>query len=157
MDDELVRGLRYMTAQLAVLSAAVHATVAAPRLSAALVSGSVPRLATLLFVLAVAGIVAGILAVRFELASRRTVYALGLVLMLGQVLGWIAYHNYALLGGHTHGSYSILSNTWGHFVGDPVEAAAKTAETLAALLLVVLLRVDTDGGLTAGERAPQSA
>lgn len=157
MDDALVRGLRYMTAQLAVLSAAVHAAVAAPRLSAAFTSGTVPRLATLLFVLAAAGILAGILAVRLRLAPRRTVYALGLLLMLGQVLGWVAYHNLALLGGHTHGSYSILSNTWAHFVGDPVEAAAKTAETLAAVLLVVLLRVDAEPGLAAGSRAPWSA
>jgi hypothetical protein len=157
MDDGLVRGLRYMTAQLAVLSAAVHAAVAVPRLSAALTSGSLPRLATLLFVLAIAGILAGILAVRFRLAPRRTVYALGLLLMLGQVGGWVAYHNLSLLGGHSHGSYSVLSNTAAHFFADPVEAAAKTAETLAAALLVVLLRVDTEGGLTAGLALPRSA
>jgi hypothetical protein len=157
MDDGLVRGLRYMTAQLAVLSAAVHGAVAVPRLSAALASGSVPRVATLLFVLAIAGIVAGIVAVRFRLVSRRTVYALGLLLMLGQVGGWVAYHNLALLGGHSHGSYSVLSNTAAHFLGDPVEAAAKTAETLAAVLLVVLLRVDTEGGLTATLPAARSA
>jgi len=144
MDEDLVRGLQYMTAQLAVLLAAVHLVVALPRLSAALVSGTVPRPSTLLFVLAAAGVVAGLVGFASGTLSHRTVYHLGLVIMVGQVVGWFVYHNLGLFGfGHSHGS-ALLANTYEHFVGDPVEAAAVTAEAMAAAFLFVLLQTDPE-------------
>lgn len=141
MDEDLVRGVQVMVAQLAFLSAAIHAAVVARRLPSAIASGTIPRPATVLISLAVLGIVAGVVAFRYELAPRRTVYWFGIVLMLGQVVGWLTYHNLELLGfGHSHGNplWSVLE----HVEADVVEATAKVAELLAAAGLALLLRGD---------------
>ena len=149
MDEDLVRGLWYMTVQLAVLSAAVHVVVAAPRLAAALASGTTPRIATLLFVAAVAGVVTAAVGHRTGLLAPRTAYALLLAVMAGQALGWLVYHNLDLLGfGHSHGG-SLLANTAAHFVRDPLEAAAVSAEVMATAFLLALLRADAAGGTDA--------
>jgi hypothetical protein len=154
MDDDLVRGAWYMTVQLAVLSAAVHAVVAAPRLAAALTSGTTPRVATLLFVLAVAGVAVALVGHRTGLLPVRTAYALLLAVMAGQALGWLVYHNLDLLGfGHSHGG-SLLANTYAHFVADPLEAAAVSAEVMATALLLALLRADADDGRTRTDADP---
>ena len=136
-----MRALQVMVAQLAFLSVAIHAVVVAPRLRAVFVSGVFPRLATVLLVLAIAGTVAGVVAFRYDLAPRRLVYWFGVALMLGQVVGWLVYHNLDLLGfGHSHGN--VLWSVLAHFEADAVEGAAKLAEALAAVGLLVLLRVD---------------
>lgn len=136
-----MRGVQVMVAQLAFLSAAIHTLVVVRRLPSVIASGTVPRLATILLALAVLGVVAGVVAFRYELASRRTVYLFGIALLLGQVLGWLAYHNLELLGfGHSHGD--PLLSVLAHVEADAVEATAKLAELLAAAGLALLLRAD---------------
>ncbi|MFC5970693.1 hypothetical protein ACFPYI_05040 [Halomarina salina] len=145
MDDDLLHGLHLLLLQLVALDAVVHLDSIWRNLVAVGASGEVPRLATVLIALSICGIVAGVVAFRVDLVSRRTLYLLGIAFMLAQLLGWFLYHNVAAPGfGHSHGSglLAVFDSTVEHLTQDPLEGIAKVTETLALLLLVVLLRVD---------------
>jgi hypothetical protein len=145
MDDDLVKGLHLLLLQLVALDAVVHLDVIWGRLVAAATSGVMPRTATLLLLLAILGIVAGVVAFRVDLVSRRTLYLLGAAFMFAQVAGWFLYHNVAAPGiGHSHGTGlgAVVDSTFEHLTEDPLEGVSKVTETLAFGLLLVLLRVD---------------
>ena len=145
MDDDLVYGLQLLLLQLVALDAVVHLDSIWRNLVAVGASGELPRLATILIAFSISGVVAGVVAFRFDLLPRRTLYLLGVAFMLAQLLGWFLYHNVAAPGfGHSHGSgvVAVVESTVEHLTEDPLEGVAKFTETLALAVLVVLLRVD---------------
>jgi hypothetical protein len=160
MDDDLLYGLHLLLLQLVVLDAVVHLDSIWANLVAVAASGAFPRLATVLMVASILGTVAGIVAFRVDLVSRRTLYLLGVGFMLAQLLGWFLYHNVAAPGfGHSHGTglSAVVNSTWEHLTEDPLEGVSKLTETLALGLLLVLLRVDprarrADGSPSVRER-----
>ncbi|MFC6836562.1 hypothetical protein [Halomarina ordinaria] len=139
MDQRLIPGVRLLLLQLLALDALIHLADIAPNLAAVLQSGATPRTTTVLIALSVVAIVVGVLAVWAGLLSYRTAYALAAALMLAEIVAWLVVHNTSL--GHTHDA-SLLVSTVQHFVGEPIETAAKTAEAIALVLAVYLFRVD---------------
>lgn len=145
MDDDLLYGTHLVLLQLVVLDAVVHLDSIWANLVAVAASGILPRAATTLMVLSILGTFAGIFAFRVDLVSRRTLYLLGVGFMLAQLLGWFVYHNVAAPGiGHSHGTglAAVANSTWEHLTQDPLEGVSKLTETLALVVLLVLLRVD---------------
>ncbi|MFD1511839.1 hypothetical protein [Halomarina rubra] len=148
MDDDLLGGLHLLVLQLLALDAVVHFEVIWPRLVAVMQSGTYPRVATTLMLLAVLAVVAGVVAFRLDLVSRRTLYLAGVALVLGQLFAWFVYHNVQTANfGHSHGTgpFAFVTSTWEHLTDldeDPLETVSKVAEVIALGLLLVLLRVD---------------
>ncbi|MWG35487.1 hypothetical protein [Halomarina oriensis] len=145
MDDDLLYATHLVLLQLVVLDAVVHLDSIWANVVAVAASGVFPRLATALMVLSILGTGAGIVAFRVDLVSRRTLYLLGVGFMLAQLLGWFVYHNVAAPNfGHSHGTgfTAVVNSTWEHLTQDPLEGVSKLTETLALVVLLVLLRVD---------------
>jgi len=180
MEASRVRTLRFLALQVVGAVAVIHLVVGAETLLEVLARGLLGAYLTefvvsdprpLLFVLSAVATFGGILAVARGRLDHRRAYLLGIALLSGYVLGWVAWHTVldhglALGGGggtptpegHSHGG--LLETLRSHYV-DPLVATvtASTAgtpgtgrtllgvvstslELLGLVLLAVLLRVD---------------
>ena len=178
MVESRVRILRFLALQVVGAVAMIHLVVGGETLVQVLARGLLGAYLTefvfadprpLLFVVSALATVGGILAVARGRLDYRRAYLLGIALLAGYVLGWIAWHTvldhgFALGGGaptpdgHSHGG--LLDTLRSHYV-DPLVAtvtastagtpgtgrtllgvASTTLELVGIGLLVALRRVD---------------
>lgn len=161
MNEGSARMLQYVVATLVLVSAGVHLWWDLPRflvyahprtLTFYIESGSVPDPRPFLFVVLALAVAIGILAAWWGLIQYRTAYALGIVLMLGSIGGWVLWHT-ALEHGipltaadptaaaaatedHHQG---VLDTVIEHALVIPLEGATKIVELAAVIVFAVLL------------------
>ncbi len=180
MEESRVRALRFLALQVVGAVAVVHLVVGGETLLQVLARGLLGSYLTefvladprpLLFVVSALATFAGIVAVARGRLDHRRAYVLGIVLLAGYVLGWVAWHTvldhgFALGGevpspdGHSHDG--LLATLRSHYV-EPLLAAitasasgtpgsgrtllgvvSTSLELVGIALLAVLLRVDPD-------------
>jgi len=147
MDENVDAALRFGALQLALVTAAIHLWVGWQRWFAYLQAGT-PLIDPLqpLFVLSSVGVLVGV-ALAARGLRRDYVYAIGVVLMLCYLVGWL------LLGGHRTGpalfapAWETVGHSHGSALGTLVEhlfsnwllAASKVVEATCLAILLVLL------------------
>ena len=178
MDESRVRTLRFLALQVVGAVAVVHLVVGGETLLQVATRGLLGTYLTefvladprpLLFVVSALATFAGILAVARGHLDYRRAYWLGIALLGGYVLGWVAWHSvldhgFALGGGATtpdgHGHDGVLDVLRSHYVEPLVATVTASAdgtpgsgrtllgvvstslELVGITLLAVLLRVD---------------
>jgi hypothetical protein len=147
MNEDRRRILRLLAAQSAFVVALIHVGVGAVEWSRWLGAGFlVPRdLRWPVFVVSGLAVVGGIyLGSRADARTRRRLYAAGIVVMAGYVVGYFLWHltghRPLLVLGAGAGTESV-SVSWflAHLFAGPTEFASILFETLSVVLLTVLL------------------
>ncbi|WP_331235289.1 hypothetical protein [Natronorarus salvus] len=147
MDEAAETALQLVTAQLVAVAGVIHLWDSVPRLVTYWEAGATPDPLAPLSALFVLGLVAGLLA--FVLGARRDlVYLYGALLMVGPLVGYVAWHFVGDLGGllpgafgHTHGG-PFLAGLSEHMVADPVDFVSKVAELGALVCLSALFVIE---------------
>ncbi|WP_267641172.1 hypothetical protein [Haloarchaeobius amylolyticus] len=150
MDEKVETALRFVAAQLAVATAAIHLWLGWRALFAYINAGrpfTDPRM--VLFVLSAIAVPVG-LALAAAGMRRDYVYSLGIGLMLCYLVGWLLFGGHpqpgqlqiapawTATGEHTHGS--VLATLVEHLFSQWELLASKVIETVLLGILVVLLR-----------------
>jgi len=115
----------------------------------------VPDPRPFLFVALVLAVLCGIVATWRGLVSYRTAYALGVVLMVGSLAGWVLWHTVlehgvaltsadpaAAAAATDEHHQGVLNTVIEHAITIPLEGVTKIAELAAVFVLVVLLWAD---------------
>lgn len=147
MDENVDAALRFAALQLALVTAAIHLWIGWGRLSIYIQAGT-PFIDPLqvLFVLSSLGVLGGVALAAWGV-RRDYVYALGVVLMLCYLVGWLLMGGHRTGGaliapawettGHTHGS--ALGTLVEHLFGNTLLLVSKVVEATALGILLVLL------------------
>ncbi|NHN41764.1 hypothetical protein G9C85_08990 [Halorubellus sp. JP-L1] len=164
MDENVDAALRFAALQLALVTAAIHLWIGWQRLFVYLQAGT-PFIDPLqvLFVLSSLAVLAGVGLAAWGV-RREYVYALGIVLMLTYLLGWVFMGGHRTGGGliapawetagHAHGS--ALATLFAHLFEDWRLVVTKVVEATALVVLVALLygeRTTEDAASTDGADA----
>ncbi len=147
MDEAAETALQLVTIQLVAVTGVIHLWDSTERLAIYWRASTMPDPLAPLSVLFVLGLVAGLLA--FVLGARRDlVYLYGVLLMVGPLVGYVAWHFVGDLGGllpgtfgHTHGG-AFLPGLIEHMVADPLDFVSKVAELGALVCLSALFVIE---------------
>lgn len=141
--------LRYVAAGLAFLVGGIHAfhpSLGFPRLVEYALIGSLFDPRPLVFTLSGIAIFAGVL-LAYNGIARREIHLLGIVLMVTFLGGYVLWHTlldhgafWPTIPSQGHTDLGTVELVVLHLQRKPLELVSKTAETLLALILVVLYR-----------------
>jgi hypothetical protein len=164
MDGNDARALRYAAAALVFVSAGVHLWWGLPRflvyanpqtLAFYIESGGIPDPRPFLFVALALMVVGGAVAAWRGLIEFRTAYALGIVLMLGSIGGWVLWHTVlnhgvaltasdptAAAAATEEHHQGVVDTVIEHAIVIPLEGGTKVVELAAVVVLAILLWAD---------------